>query len=202
VNDYIGAFSYKPYMKSTIRASIISQRKKMPLPEITQKSAQIKKRLFELEEFQRSHTILFYVSYDSEVATHEMIQACLSSGKKVVVPCTDTKNRKLSLSKLQRWEDLRVGAYHIQEPRVECRCDVSLDAVDLIIVPGIAFDLTGHRIGHGMGYYDRLLSENVGATKVALAFELQLVEKIPAEHHDVSVDMIITEKRIIHTKKS
>jgi 5-formyltetrahydrofolate cyclo-ligase len=174
----------------------------MSFPEITQKSALIKERLFELEEFQRSHTILFYVSYGSEVATHEMIKACLASGKKVVVPCTDAKNRMLSLSGLRRWEDLGMGAYHIQEPRVECRCDVSLDAVDLIIVPGIAFDLAGHRIGHGMGYYDRLLSKNIKATKIALAFELQLVEKIPAEYHDVSVDMIITERRIIHTKKS
>jgi len=189
-------------MKSTIRTSLISQRNKMPFPEIIQKSALIKERLFGLEEFQRSHTILFYVSYGSEVATHEMIQACLASGKKVVVPCTDAKNRKLSLSELQRWEDLGAGAYHIQEPRVECRCEVSLDAVDLIIVPGIAFDLAGHRIGHGMGYYDRLLSKNIKATKIALAFELQLVEKIPAEYHDVSVDMIITERRIIHTKKS
>jgi 5-formyltetrahydrofolate cyclo-ligase len=189
-------------MKSTIRASIISQRNKIRRPEITQKSAFIKERLFGLEEFQCSHTILFYVSYGSEVATHEMIQACLASGKKVVVPCTDAKNRKLSLSELRHWEDLEVGAYRIQEPRVECRCDVSLDAVDLIIVPGIAFDMAGHRIGHGMGYYDRLLSENVEATKVALAFELQLVDKIPAERHDVSVDMIITEKRIIHTKNS
>jgi 5-formyltetrahydrofolate cyclo-ligase len=189
-------------MKNTIRASIISQRKKMPLPDITQKSALIKERLFGLEEFQRSQTILFYVSYGSEVATHKMIQACLASGKKVVVPCTDAKNRKLSLSELRRWEDLGVGAYLIPEPRVECRCDVSLDAVDLIIIPGIAFDPAGHRIGHGMGYYDRLLSENVKAIKVALAFELQLVEKIPSEHHDVSVDIIITEKRIIHTNKS
>jgi 5-formyltetrahydrofolate cyclo-ligase len=189
-------------MKSTIRTSLISQRNKMPLSEITQKSALIKERLFGLEEFQRSLTILFYVSYGSEVATHEMIQACLASGKKVVVPCTDAKNRKLSLSELRRWEDLGAGAYHIQEPRVECRCDVSLDTVDLIIIPGIAFDFTGHRIGHGMGYYDRLLSKNIKATKIALAFELQLVEKIPAEHHDVSVDMIITERRSIHAKKS
>jgi len=85
---------------------------------------------------------------------------------------------------------------------VECRCEVSLDTVDLIIVPGIAFDYAGHRIGHGMGYYDRLLSENIKAIKIALAFEQQLVEEIPTEHHDVSVDMIITEKRIIHTRKT
>jgi 5-formyltetrahydrofolate cyclo-ligase len=189
-------------MKSTIRTSILSQRNAMHLSESIKKSALIKEHLFGLEEFERAHTVLFYVSYGSEVATHEMIQACLASGKQVVVPCTDAKNRKLSLSELRRWDDLCVGAYHIQEPRVECRCEVPFDAVDLVIVPGIAFDCAGHRIGHGMGYYDRLLSENARTLKIGLAFELQLVEEIPAEHHDVSLDMIITEKRIIRTKKS
>lgn len=201
MNDYIGACSYKPRMKNTVRASILSQRNTMHLSEITQKSLLIKERLFRHKEFQHAHTILFYVSYGSEVATHEMIQTCLATGKKVVVPCTDAKHKRLSLSELRRWDDLGVGAYYIQEPKVECRYEVSIDAVDLIIVPGIAFDCAGHRIGHGMGYYDRLLSENVKATKIGLAFELQLVEKIPAEHHDVSVDMIITEKGIIQTKK-
>ena len=189
-------------MKSTIRASILSKRNAMQPSDITCKSTLIQKRFIELDELQRAHMILFYVSYGSEVATHEMIQTCLATGKKVVVPCTDVKNKTLSLSELRQWDDLCVGAYHIQEPRMECRCEVALDAVDLIIVPGIAFDRAGHRIGHGMGYYDRLLSENVKATKIGLAFELQLVDTIPTEHHDVSVDMIITEKRIIHAVKS
>ncbi len=188
-------------MKRTIRTSVISRRNAMSVSDITRKSALIKKRLFALEEFRHARAILFYVSYGSEVATHEMIQACLASGKKVVVPCTNATNKTLSLSELRRWDDLGVGSYNIQEPRMECRCEVSLDAVDLIIVPGVAFDCAGHRIGHGMGYYDRLLSENVEATKIGLAFELQVVEQIPAEHHDVSIDMIITEKRVIQTKK-
>ncbi len=189
-------------MKSTIRASILSQRNALPPSDVTRKTTLIRKRLYHLQEFQLARTILFYVSYGSEVATHEMIQECLASGKMVVVPCTDAKKKTLSLSQLRRWDDLGVGAYQIQEPRVECRCEVSLEAVDLILVPGIAFDVTGHRIGHGMGYYDRLLSENVKATKIGLAFDFQVVEMIPAEHHDVSVDMIITEKRIIHAKKT
>jgi 5-formyltetrahydrofolate cyclo-ligase len=188
-------------MKKDIRASILSRRNSMSRSEIDKKSFLIKEQLFGLEGFQEARSILFYVSYGSEVATHEMIRECLASKKKVVVPCTDTKNRQISLSELRGWDDLGVGAYHIQEPRVECRCEVPFDAVDLIVVPGIAFDCAGHRIGHGMGYYDRLLSASTNAMKIGVAFELQLVEKIPAEHHDVSVDMIITEKRMIHTKK-
>ena len=188
-------------MKKGIRALILQKRNSMPVSEVAQKSSLIKERLFGFGDFRRARAILFYVSYGSEVATHEMIKECLALGKQVVVPCTDTKNRQLSLSELRRWDDLGVGAYNIQEPRLECRRKVAVDTVDLIVVPGIAFDCHGRRIGHGMGYYDRLLGENVKAMKIGLAFELQLVEKIPTEQHDVSVDIIITEKRIIHTKK-
>jgi 5-formyltetrahydrofolate cyclo-ligase len=200
MNDYIGRWRYKPCMKHDIRATILQKRNDLSASDLARKSQRIKEQVFGLEEFRQARTILLYVSYGSEVATHEMIQECLTRGKKVAVPCTDANNRKLSLSELRRWEDLGVGTYHIQEPRVECRCEVPLTKVDLIIVPGIAFDYAGHRIGHGMGYYDRLLSENVKATKIALAFELQLVETIPAERHDVSVDIIITEERVIHMK--
>jgi 5-formyltetrahydrofolate cyclo-ligase len=189
-------------MKKVIRASILQKRNNMPVSEVIRNSSLIKERLFGLHEFRRARAILWYVSYGSEVATHEMIQECMALGKTVVVPCTDTKKRHLSLSELRRWDELGVGAYNIQEPRLECRHEVAVDTVDLILVPGIAFDCGGHRIGHGMGYYDRLLSENVKALKIGLAFELQLVEKIPTKQHDVSVDIIITEKRIIYMEKA
>lgn len=188
-------------MKKDIRALILQQRNSISNSEIAQKSLLIKEELFGFDEFRQAQTILFYVSYGSEVATHDMIRESFAQGKKIVVPCTNTENKYLSLSELQRWDDLEVGAYHIQEPRVECRCEIPIDAVDLIVVPGIVFDCAGHRIGHGMGYYDRLLSKGITATKIGLAFELQLVKKIPAEHYDVPMDMIITEKRIIHIKK-
>jgi 5-formyltetrahydrofolate cyclo-ligase len=188
-------------MKHDIRAAVLQQRNSLPYSDLARKSQCIKDRLFGLEEFRLAHTVLFYVSYGSEVATHEMIKASFGLGKTVVVPCTDAQKRTLSLSELHQWEDLGVGAYNIQEPRVECRCDVPMDKVELIIVPGIAFDCAGHRIGHGMGYYDRLLSANVKATKIGLAFELQLVEKIQTERHDVPVDMIVTEKRILRMQK-
>ena len=187
-------------VKHDIRATILQQRNSLSSLDLARKSQRIKDQVFGLIEFRQAHTVLFYVSYGSEVATHEMIKECFTLGKAVVVPCTDTTKRTLALSELQRWGDLGVGAYNIQEPRVECRCEVPMNKVDLIIVPGIAFDCHGHRIGHGMGYYDRLLSEKVTATKVGLAFELQIVDAIPTERHDVSVDMIITEKRVIRMR--
>ena len=77
---------------------------------------------------------------------------------------------------------------------------ISIDEVDLIIVPGVGFDSCGNRIGHGKGYYDKLL-KNSKASTIGLAFEFQVIEKIPSEKHDVSIDMIVTEKRILRCKK-
>ena len=187
-------------MKKTLREEFLKKRKELSDLEIQKKSKQIEHRLFSLPWYQNAKTILFYVSYDNEVNTHDMIKDSFTKGKTVIVPKTDSKEKTLCLSKLLSWDDLSPCAYSILEPRKECVHEVPVSSVELLIVPGIVFDLHGHRIGHGMGYYDRLLCEGTDAMKIGLAFELQLVEKIPAEQHDVSVDMIITEERIIQTK--
>jgi len=184
-------------MKTLLRNELIQKRKNLNPDEIQEKSSQIKKRLFSLDEFQRAQTLLFYVSYDNEVYTHEMIQETLAMKKQVVVPCTEIKKRQLSLSELQRWTDLTTGAYTILEPKMECKKKVPLKSIDLVIVPGVGFDLHGNRIGHGKGYYDSLLRHARNTVKIGLAFELQIQKKIPVEDHDVCVDTIITEKRII-----
>jgi 5-formyltetrahydrofolate cyclo-ligase len=89
------------------------------------------------------------------------------------------------------------GAYTILEPRQECVNEVSPESIDLIIIPGVAFDGQGNRIGHGMGYYDRLLQKKIRTHCLGLAFEFQIVESIPTEIHDVKIKKIITEERII-----
>lgn len=184
-------------MKDPLRNDILEKRKAFSSVEVMKKSILIKKRLFLLPEFLSAKTVLFYVSYDNEVFTHEMIKHCLLLGKKVVVPCTDVKKKQLVLSELHRWEDLTTCVYNILEPKPECRYDVSFDKIDLVVVPGVVFDCAGQRIGHGHGYYDRLLRKAPDVLKIGLAFEFQLVDKIPAEKHDVCVNKIITEKRVI-----
>ena len=124
-----------------------------------------------------------------------MIKESFKIKKQVVVPKTDKCNRTILCSSLTRWDDLIIGAYTILEPRQECLNKVSLESIDLIIIPGIAFDCQGNRIGHGMGYYDKLLKKNMNAHR--LAFELQIVENIPTDRQDVKVEKIVTEERII-----
>ena len=184
-------------MKKTLRQKMLKKRSDVNKSEILEKSNQIKKRLFKTKELNQAHTILFYISYDNEVYTHDMIKECISNGKHVIVPITDKENRFLILSKLENWENLDCGAYGILEPRKEHVKEISIDLIDLIVIPGVAFDEHGNRIGHGMGYYDGLLKNSINATHIGLAFEFQIVDTIPVEEHDINVDKIVTEKRII-----
>lgn len=184
-------------MKDILRKELKVKRKGLTKTEVFEKSNRIKDRLFELDEFKQSSVILFYVSYDNEVYTHNMIKECLSAGKKIVVPVSDIENRNLVLSELNDWDDLIPGSYGIFEPKKEKISEIPIKIIDIIIVPGIGFDTLGCRIGHGVGYYDSLLKESTNALHIGLAFEIQIVEKIPIESHDMSVDRIITEKRII-----
>jgi len=184
-------------MKKDIRSTILKKRSSIPRSEVQKKSKLIKERVFQMQEFKEAKTILFYVSYDNEVDTHEMIRESLGMKKHVVVPKTDMNNRTIICSSLTRWDDLLSGAYNILEPRRECVNEVSPESIDLMIIPGVAFDCQGNRIGHGMGYYDRLLQKKIITHCVGLAFELQIVESIPSEKHDVKVEKIVTEERII-----
>lgn len=184
-------------MKEEIRKDILKIRKNMLKSEVIDKSNKIKTKLFELSNYKTAHTILFYVSYNNEVFTNDMIKESMSDGKKAVVPKTDKKNRKLILSELTSWDDLEVGAYNILEPKKNYIKEISIKSIDLIIVPGIVFDINGNRIGHGMGYYDRLLNMSYHIPSIGLAFEFQIVENIDPEEHDEKIDIIVTEKRII-----
>jgi len=183
-------------MKDELRKIVKEKRNRLQKIDVLTKSSQIKKRVFDLKEFKQAKTVLFYVSYDNEVYTHDMIKESMLMGKRVVVPKSDTNNNTLLLSKLTKWDDLELGAYTILEPKKEVFKEISINSIDFAIVPGVVFDEKGHRIGHGKGYYDRLL-KNVSCTSIGLSFELQLVNTISAEKHDIKVDKIVTEKRII-----
>ena len=186
-------------MKDKLRQQMLGKRNSLSQEELLKKSRHIQRRLLDLREYQQAHIICFYVSYGHEVFTHELIKRCLMKGKQVVVPLSHPETHTLSLSLLKKWDDLAPGTYHILEPKKEAQHIIDVGALELIIVPGVAFDYKGNRIGHGKGYYDNLLT-TTNALSIGLAFEFQLVESIPADSHDIAVDMIITEKRIVHCK--
>lgn len=184
-------------MKNEIRISLLKKRRALSQEEVMKKSKEIQKLLFGMQEYKKAQKILYYISYDNEVNTHEMIKESVSQGKTVVVPKTDKKQHKLMLSELVCWDDLECGTYNILEPKKECIKEIHHEVIDLLIVPGVVFDFRGNRIGHGMGYYDKLLCHCICKPKIGLAFDFQIVDQVPIEKHDVRVDKIVTEKRII-----
>lgn len=185
-------------MKDELRKIVKEKRNRLQKIDVLTKSSQIKKRVFDLKEFKQAKTVLFYVSYDNEVYTHDMIKESMLMGKQVVVPKSDTNNNTLLLSKLTKWDDLELGAYTILEPKKQSIKKIDVKSIDLILVPGVVFDIHGNRIGHGKGYYDDLLKGSSNALNVALAFECQIVDRIPTESHDIPVDKIVTEERVIN----
>ena len=184
-------------MEDRLRKSIEKKRNALSTSDVLEKSSRIKKRIFEMDLFRDAQTILFYVSYGNEVYTHDMIKESISLGKTVVVPKSVTKNNALILSRLTDWNNLEVGAYNILEPKQESIEQVDVESIDLIIVPGVVFDESGNRIGHGKGYYDRLLNDSQNIPNIGLAFELQMIDNIESEKHDEKIDVIITEDRIM-----
>ena len=106
-------------MKNHIRKQLIKTRRNLTFNEVLDKSKIIKNKLFRTKDFKQASTILFYISYNNEVYTHEMIKEQLTSEKIIVVPISDKKNRSLILSELENWDDLSVGSYNILEPKKE-----------------------------------------------------------------------------------
>jgi 5-formyltetrahydrofolate cyclo-ligase len=153
-----------------------------------------------LPEYAAARTVLFYVDVRSEVRTRHDLPGALGQGKKIVVPWCNAHG-ELELFHLERMEELALGMYKILEPRPELRLlpakQVRAEELDLVMVPGVAFDRNGARMGHGKGYYDKLLQHaRPDAPLVALAFECQLFPEIPMAAHDIFMDKVITEHAV------
>jgi 5-formyltetrahydrofolate cyclo-ligase len=162
-------------------------------------SREIISKFMALPEYAAARTVMFYVDVRSEVRTRNDLSRALSSGKRIVVPyCVDGE---LELFHLEDMTELEIGMYKILEPRSDLRSvpekRVEVQELDLIMVPGVAFDRRGARTGHGKGYYDKLLEHARADTPlVALAFECQIFDEIPTEEHDVFMDKVVTESAI------
>jgi 5-formyltetrahydrofolate cyclo-ligase len=185
-------------MKRHIRKEIIKRRDKLSLYNRQIKDTKIKERLFSLPEYLSAQMVLLYASFRSEVETMSIIRESIAKGKRVVVPKVDAEMHMLRLYEIKNTDELHDGYMGIPEPVLRDERIVPIEDIDLIIVPGTAFDFSGNRLGYGGGYYDILLSKRSRKIPaIALAYEEQLVDSIPSEEHDINVDMIVTDKRII-----
>lgn len=159
-------------------------------------------RFMALPAYKSAKTVMWYVDAGSEVRTRHTLPEALTHGKRVVVPWCVVATNTLELFLLEEMSELVEGAYKILEPKDELRRlpakVVRPEELDLVMVPGTAFDPRGGRMGQGKGYYDRLLAgARPDAPLVALAFDCQIFDEIPVAPHDVFMDQVLTETRAI-----
>ncbi|MFO7964189.1 MAG: 5-formyltetrahydrofolate cyclo-ligase [Desulfobacterales bacterium] len=186
--------------KSDIRKEIAHKLDELPDDVRSEKIMQITDRLFSFANFLESTIALLYIHKDQEVPTQEIIKRCYTVNKVVVLPCFFPEKHRIKLMKVDNPDsDLVMGPRGVLEPNPNVCKAVPVDVVDIAIIPGIAFDEKGGRIGTGEGYYDRFIPKLSATTrKVSPAFESQIVPQVPMASHDKHVDIIITEDRIIY----
>jgi 5-formyltetrahydrofolate cyclo-ligase len=187
--------------KSEIRRRMIGLRNAMTREEIEAKSLAIQKRLTELEEILLASTLMTFLSFGSEVLTDGLIRWGWGEGKRIVVPFCRPESRELTACRIDDFDELEKGRYGIRAPKEGLLRPVERGEIDAILVPGVAFDQRGYRVGYGGGYYDRFLLGAPQAAKIGAAFACQIVAEIPADPYDVTVDRIVTEEGIIIPSK-
>lgn len=179
--------------KHKIRQQVLKIRDSLKAEEKKEADQIIKKNFLLSDEYIKSSRIFIYISFGSEINTIDIIKYALCDGKKVFVPRTDIKNKVMDAVRIESLNNLKKDKYGILEPSSDIEA-ASPDTFDLIIVPGVAFDKEGRRIGYGGGYYDKyfkLISKNI--KKTALAYKFQVLDKINVEEHDVLIDNLITD---------
>lgn len=184
--------------KNTIRKKVLDQRRNIEVEEKREWDQLIFTSLVNSDFYIEAKRIFIYVSYENEVETKDIIQYSLDNKKEIYVPKTNIKEKTMKAIKINSLDELIVDNYGILEPKDVDKKSIS-DKFDLIIMPGLAFDRNGNRIGYGGGYYDKYISNlNYKVLKIALSYDLQLFKNIKSENHDIKVDCIITNKEIIN----
>lgn len=183
--------------KEQIRKKIIQGRNQMPSKDVAGKSSMIAKKVLKTPEYEEAHTILLYADYRHEVMTREIFDDAVLRKKKVYFPKSNT-DCTMDFYQVVSVKQLESGYQGIKEPAAEERYRYHYNQKEdtLIIVPGVAFDMKGYRVGYGKGFYDRFLQDKRQLTVMGLCFSNQLVEEIPHEQYDIRMDKIVTEEII------
>jgi len=183
--------------KQSLRINFREMERNRPSDEVKSYSKAIFDRLINLEVFKRAHCVGAYLSLPSEVQTDDIIRACWEAGKQVCVPYYIAEKKFYGMSRLDPKAPIKMKKWNLREPENPEPMEAS--KLDLILVPAMAFDASGVRLGHGGGHYDRLLL-NVTGYRLGLAFHEQVVEQLPREPHDEPVQAILTEQKLFETE--
>ncbi len=180
--------------KTELRKELLKKRSAINEVEAYKKSRKICESIINTREFKEAECIFAYMPTKNEVSILPVVEAGLDLGKHIAFPRCLDKNGHMAFFEIISYEDLVPGAFNIQEPKPECpEMDVKNG---IMLVPGVGFDDSKNRLGYGKGYYDRFIGAEKSVCYIAPAYEMQVLDEIPAESHDKKVDMIVTEKMV------
>jgi 5-formyltetrahydrofolate cyclo-ligase len=186
-------------MKEIARMQNLAKRNALSKEQVESKSKCIEERLAALPEFSSAKAVMLYYGVNNEVQTAGIIERALRGGKRVALPATNFEKRAMVPMEISGLEELQATKQGLLEPKTQR--PVMTGELDLVILPGVAFDKSGGRLGRGRGFYDALLRKT--STKVpliGLCFEENLEERLPCESHDVKMDIVVTEERAIRCR--
>lgn len=183
--------------KKEIRKKIIDVRNNINSAEKILKDSMITEKLISSRFYKSSNTIFAFVNFGSEVDTRKFIEQSIKDNKIICVPKVISKEKGMELFVIESLEDLEPGFYGIMEPKKNCP-SIDKSKLDFVLMPGVAFDRRGGRIGYGAGFYDRFLTDlNPSVPRIAIAYQLQIIDEVPMEESDIRIDGIITEEETI-----
>ncbi len=186
--------------KKDIRRDMLNKRNKMTKDEVKELSKRIGDTLKKMPAYTTSKTIMLYLSFGNEINSREIIMDSINDGKTIVLPYCNHDDKSITPTKITSTSlDLTINKMGYAQPNEESLDPIDQSEIDLIVVPGIAFDRKGFRVGFGAGYYDRFLGKiHFDIPTIGLAYDFQIVESfIEIESYDIPLDYILTEERII-----
>ena len=184
--------------KRALRAGTLAKRRELSPEQVSCQSRALQQRFLALPEFQRAQVLALYAPIHHEVETSAVALEALATGKTLLYPAVE--GSEMRFRRVQGLDELIPGCYGIPEPAGE---PWDPRDADIVVVPGVAFDQSGRRIGYGKGYYDKSLHRLEGGGRlVGFCYDFQLFEEIVGEPHDVTMDLIVTESRVVRVNKN
>jgi 5-formyltetrahydrofolate cyclo-ligase len=187
----------EPELKNALRTMVRDQLKKISPAVRAVESIGLCERL--QAQMPSAHTVLFFAPLADELDVWPVLELSLALGTTCALPFYNAEKKTYGAKVITKLAtDIVTGKFGVREPAESC-AQIALDRFDLVLVPGVAFDFQGNRLGRGLGFYDRLLVKTSGI-KCGVAYDFQLLEKIPAEPHDAQVNFIVTPSRVVKRK--
>jgi len=181
--------------KESLRNLLLEKRDNTSCDLMKIASGKIQKKLKKIHAFRNAQKIGAYYPIGSEIFTQDIIQELLSQAKEVFLP--KVIGEKMEFRKIESFSSLEQGSFDIMEPKKDCPTDNNLD---VILVPTVGISPSGVRLGYGHGFYDKFLAEN-NTTTISLTLEKQIIKNIPKSEHDILIDWIVTEDKILQTQR-